>query len=266
MVRLLVGSGKNTWKYYLSWIFGVSVLYFTVYIFENLYFYFTTFLKKIMYFLLHKFSLTPKSTCYILIAKQDRKMVQFTLLTLVWCSGLWDPFSMFTKIKITQLSMFSSWDSLALVHFLWRTCKRTHFHWVHTVHPPTHLYYICGVRSPGLLGNKSVEKCVCRWKQVKMKQNGLLCAFTLSSSSLGLLFQHSTKNVPVSLLVCLSPAFLALFTLCSVWNYTISCGNLHNDITIQYFDTLFRYIVKNSVFPHTLPQPGANWGRDTTNK
>jgi hypothetical protein len=37
--------------------------------FWNFYFYFTTFLKKIMYFLRHTFSLTAKSTTYILSGK-----------------------------------------------------------------------------------------------------------------------------------------------------------------------------------------------------
>ena len=58
---------KNTLKYDYV-VFGVSVLYFIIYIFDNVYFYFTTFLNKIMYFLLHTFSLTPKSTRYILNA------------------------------------------------------------------------------------------------------------------------------------------------------------------------------------------------------
>ena len=50
-------------------------------------------------------------------------------LTLVWCSGLWNPFSMYTKRKMIQLIIFSTWDSLAC--FLWRTCKITYFNWVH---------------------------------------------------------------------------------------------------------------------------------------
>jgi hypothetical protein len=56
---------KNTLKYYLSSFLGC--LYFNVFISPN--FYFTTFLNKIMYFLLHTFSLTPKSTLYILTGK-----------------------------------------------------------------------------------------------------------------------------------------------------------------------------------------------------
>ena len=89
---------KNTSKYYLSRFF--RYLYFTIYIFDNFYFFyfcFTTFLNK-MYFLLHMFSLTPKSTRYILNAQQDRKMVQFThlsrkhpwssLLLLIWRTHL----------------------------------------------------------------------------------------------------------------------------------------------------------------------------------
>ena len=55
-----LGSGVK----YLSRYWGICTLLF--YIFDN--FYFTTFLKKIMYFLLLTFSLTPKSTCYILNA------------------------------------------------------------------------------------------------------------------------------------------------------------------------------------------------------
>ena len=124
-------------------------------------------------------------------------MVQFTLLTLVWCSGLWDPFSMFTKIKIIQLSIFSSWDSLALVHFLWRTCERTHFHWFS---PPYTLYYICGVLVHCTWGLKSVGKCVWGWKQVKMKQKGL--------PSL-IFFLHGPAVSNIALITCLSPCLSA---------------------------------------------------------
>ncbi|KAK6299928.1 hypothetical protein J4Q44_G00299610 [Coregonus suidteri] len=52
----------------LKYFLGVSVLSFTIYIYLYFYFYFTTFLMTIMYFLLHTFSLTPKSTRYILNA------------------------------------------------------------------------------------------------------------------------------------------------------------------------------------------------------
>jgi hypothetical protein len=56
---------KNTCKYYLRRFLGY--LYVTLlYLLAN--FYFNTFLEKSMYFLLHIFSLTSKSTYYMLNA------------------------------------------------------------------------------------------------------------------------------------------------------------------------------------------------------
>jgi hypothetical protein len=142
----------------------------------------------------------------------------FTTWTLVWCWGLWDPFSMFTKRKIIQLIICSTWDSLA--HFLWRTCKIAHFHWVDTVHPPTHLYYICGVLTTGPEANKRVEKCVWSWKEVKKTNKNVCCvpSLCLPPPPWACCFKQGTKNrsVPACLTVC---HFSRTPTLCCVWNY-----------------------------------------------
>ena len=73
----LIPSGEKYLSQHTEVVWGY--LYLTIYILDN--FYFTTLLKTIMYFSLHTLSLTPKSTRYILNAKQDRKMVQFTHLS-----------------------------------------------------------------------------------------------------------------------------------------------------------------------------------------
>jgi hypothetical protein len=111
----------------------------------------------------------------------------------------------------------------------------------HCAPPSLHInitYVVFG--STGPKGNKSVGKCVCRWKQVKMKQKDLLCAFTLSfPPRWACCFNIAPRT-------CLSPclsACLALYTLCGVLREPAQC----------YYITLFRYIVKNSVFSQTTP-------------
>lgn len=72
--------------------------------------------------------------------------------TLVWCSGLWDPFSFFIKTKIIWFIIFSKPDLLALAHFLQKLSSTAHRN-----PPPTHLYYIQGVLVHWTRANKSVE-------------------------------------------------------------------------------------------------------------
>ena len=64
LCRLLFSFTDACGKWYFSHLWGY--LYFTIHIVDNFYFHLTTFLKKIRYFLLHTFSLTLKSTRYIL--------------------------------------------------------------------------------------------------------------------------------------------------------------------------------------------------------
>ena len=70
-------------------------------------------------------------------------------------------FNVYSK-KNDTMNNFLTWDSLAFTNFLWRTCKRTHFHWVHTVHPPTYNMWCSG----------PLELCVIEvWKSVCIGEN-----------------------------------------------------------------------------------------------
>uniref|UniRef100_A0A674DZJ7 PX domain-containing protein kinase-like protein n=1 Tax=Salmo trutta TaxID=8032 RepID=A0A674DZJ7_SALTR len=87
-------------------------LYFTISFFDN--FYFTTFLKKIMYFLLHTFSLTPKSTRYMLksLTEQENGLIHIlikrTSLVVPSASDL-----------VESLNREHPWSSL--LPLIWRT-------------------------------------------------------------------------------------------------------------------------------------------------
>lgn len=62
------------------------------------------------------------------------------------------------KRKILQSIIISTWRSLALAHFLWRTCWKTNFYQVPSVFTPLHIYITYIVfGSTGPAGNESVE-------------------------------------------------------------------------------------------------------------